>query len=172
MLRLTLLRHAKSNWEDPELDDFERPLSKRGLKAAPEVGRELARLGPLPDRVLCSTAVRTRATLALVLAELDGPPPKISYEDSLYLALPELMLEDIQDKAGEARHILVVGHNPGMHGLALALTGDGKRKDIQAMAAKFPTAALAHLTFDTDDWGQVRPGTGTLHAFITPAKRA
>lgn len=172
MLTLTLLRHAKSNWDDTNLDDFERPLAKRGLKAAPEMGRELAKLSPLPDRVLCSTAVRTRATLALVLAEMDGPPPEISYEDSLYLALPELMLEDIQSKAGDARHVLVIGHNPGLHGLALALTGEGKRKDIQALAAKFPTAALAHLTFEAENWADVRPGTGTLEAFLTPAKRA
>lgn len=170
MLTLTLLRHAKSNWDDDSLDDFERPLAKRGLKAATEMGRELVELGPLPDRILCSTAVRTRATLSLILAESDAPVPDISYSDSLYLALPESILEEVQDHAGTSNHVMVVGHNPGLHGLALSLTGDGRRKDIQAMAAKFPTAALARITFPCQSWGEVRPGTGTLQAYLTPVK--
>jgi phosphohistidine phosphatase len=170
MLTLTLLRHGKSNWDDDSLDDFERPLAKRGLKAASDVGRQLAKLGPLPDLILCSTAVRTRATLSLVLAEWDAPAPDIRYDDSLYLALPETILEEVQRQGGENSHVMVVGHNPGLHGLALTLTGSGNRKDIQTMAAKFPTAAVARLTLPCDRWTEVRPGTGMLAAYMTPDK--
>jgi phosphohistidine phosphatase len=168
MLTLTLLRHAKSSWEDIELDDFERPLSKRGAGAAPQMGRVLRDLNLKPDLVLCSTAVRTRATLALVLLELGPPPPTIEFDDKLYLASPAAMLARIRKVSGAYRHVMLVGHNPGTHALALELTGAAKPADIAELSQKFPTAGLANMTFDVDRWSAVAPAGGHLVVFITP----
>lgn len=170
MLTLSLLRHAKSSWDDLELDDFERPLAKRGISAAPQMGRALRELDAKPDLVLCSTAVRTRATLALVLLELGPPPPEVSYDDGLYLASPAAMLTRIRKADDRFPHVMLVGHNPGTHALALELTGVAKREDMAELAAKFPTAGLAIITFDVDRWRDVKSGTGQLKLFMTPRK--
>jgi phosphohistidine phosphatase len=171
MLTLSLLRHAKSSWDDPALDDFDRPLGERGVKAAPLMGRYLMAEDLRPDLVICSGAVRTRATLALIMPELGAPPPDISYEDDLYLASASRLLGRVH-KADRARNILLIGHNPGLHALALALVGDGKRRDLDALATKFPTAALAVFTFDVDKWSAVKAGTGALVRFVTPRQLA
>ena len=172
MLTLSLLRHAKSSWDDLDLDDFDRPLSKRGANAAPEMGRAMRELKLNPDLVLCSTAVRTRATVALVLLELGPPPPEVRYEDGLYLASPTSILGQIRKTAKSVRNLLVVGHNPGMHALALELTGAAKREDMAELATKFPTAALANMTFDLDSWRDVGAGLGHLVVFMTPRNLA
>lgn len=168
MLTLSLLRHAKSNWDDTDLDDHERPLSKRGARAAPLVGKFMARTLPPIARVLCSDAVRTRATLTLVLAELPAPPPAISYERDLYLASPGAYRRHIASCADTDTHLLVIGHNPGIHMLALELVGEGERRDLAALAGKFPTAALAVIDFPVSRWRGVIPATGRLRRFVTP----
>jgi phosphohistidine phosphatase len=167
VLTLLLLRHAKSSWDDPELEDFDRPLAKRGARAAREMGAFIRKEELRPDLVLCSGAVRTRATLALVLPELGPPPPEIIHEDALYLAEPAEILAQIR-RAGAARRVMVIGHNPGLHAIALSLVGDGGRRDITALATKFPTAALAVISFDGEDWGAVRPAAGRLVRYVTP----
>lgn len=168
MLNLLLLRHAKSAWDDPTLEDFERPLSRRGAKAAPEMGRHIADLDLKPDLVLCSGAVRTRGTLALVLPELGPPPPAITYDDGLYLAPPALILDRLHALSASPRTVLVVGHNPGLQSLALELIGTGERKAITQVAVKFPTAALAVITFAHVSWSEVRPASGRLTHYVTP----
>ena len=168
MLTLTLLRHAKSSWDDDRLDDFDRPLAPRGLKAAPRIGQALAKLGPPVDLILCSTAKRTRQTLDLVLREFADVKPKVQYDDALYHGLPESLLECIVRQAGRARHVLLIGHNPGLEILALRLTGKGSGRDIAAMTAKFPTAAVAQFTFACSTWAEIEPGSGTLRHFLTP----
>ena len=168
MLTLTLMRHAKSDWGDLELDDYDRALSPRGIKAAPVVANALARLGLKPDVVLCSGAVRTRATLALVLPEFGTPPPKIHTGDQLYLALPATMLDVLAKYGKGALNVMIIAHNPGLHSLALSLTGSGDSKAISELASKFPTAAAAVLRFKSKDWRDVRAGGGDLTHFITP----
>jgi phosphohistidine phosphatase len=172
MLTLSLLRHAKSNWDDIDLDDFDRPLSKRGANAAPEMGRAIRELNLKPDLVLCSSAVRTRATVALVMLELGPPPPEVRYEEGLYLATPSAMLGYIRKIEKKVRNLLIVGHNPGTHALALELTGAAKREDMAELATKFPTAALASMTFDLDNWRDVKAGLGHLVVFLTPRNRS
>lgn len=167
MLTLSLLRHAKSSWDDPTLDDHDRPLAKRGVKAVPLIAAYMRREGLVPDLVLCSDAMRTRATLALLVAEL-GAPPRIVYDDTLYLATPQAILSAVS--ANTEKHILVVGHNPGMHALALELVGDGNRKLLAGLAREFPTAALAVLTFDVERWSDVTPVSGRLRHFTTPRR--
>jgi phosphohistidine phosphatase len=168
MVTLSLLRHAKSSWDDPRLDDHERPLAKRGVKDAPKVGAYIAEHDLRPDLVLCSGALRTRATLALILAEWSGELPEAIYDDELYLAPPSALLARLQAVDDDAPHLLMIGHNPGMHALALELTGAGDRKLIAALAKGFPTATLAVLSFDVDHWSQVRAAGGRLRHFVVP----
>lgn len=165
---LSLLRHAKSSWADASLDDFERPLTKRGASAASKLGRFLAREKLVPDIILCSDAVRARATVALLLPELGATTPKLVVESALYLALPAALLDRVRALDGAARHVMIVGHNPGLHALALSLTADGERDDIAALATKFPTAALAVITFPSERWSAVKPASGRLARFVTP----
>jgi phosphohistidine phosphatase len=169
MLKLLLLRHAKSSWDNEDLDDHERPLAKRGAKEAPLIGRLLASGGQKPDTVLCSTAVRARATLTLVLSALDAPPPAIVYDDALYLATPERLLERLGQVEG-SETVMIIGHNPGLHALALSLTGEGARKDLTALATGFPTAGLAVLEFAADQWRDIVPGTGRLALLASPKR--
>jgi phosphohistidine phosphatase len=170
MLTLSLLRHAKSSRDDAELEDHERPLAKRGTKDAPRIGRFMAAEEVRPDLVLCSSAVRTRATLTLVLAELPGRPPEIAYDDELYLAAPPGLLGRLAKVKASVGHVLMVGHNPGLHALALALTGGGEHKALAGLAGKFPTGALAVIDFDAGSWSALKPGSGHLRLFMTPRR--
>lgn len=167
MLTLSLLRHAKSSWDDPGLGDFDRPLAPRGEDAAPRMGAYMAEHGLAPELILCSPAVRTRQTLDLVLPHLSGSPA-IEYEEQLYLASASSLLARVRRVEGKTRHIMLVGHDPGMHGLAVDLASDGSRHDLDNLAAKFPTAGLAVITFKVRRWALVKPGSGLLERFVTP----
>lgn len=168
--RLVLLRHAKSAW--PDLPDHERPLAKRGRRDAPAAGRWLRGAGFIPDRVLCSTACRTRETWQLMVPELGADPPPVSYEDQVYDAHGETLLRLARQAGPETASMMIIGHNPGVQDLALMLAAspDG---DIDAglthrAAAKFPTAAIAVLAF-AGAWSRLGPGGAQLIAFVTPS---
>jgi phosphohistidine phosphatase len=167
MLTLTLLRHAKSSWDDPSLKDFDRPLSKRGENAAPRVGAYMAAQGLAPELVLCSPAVRARQTLDLVLPHIAGGPTVV-YEDSFYLAAPSVLLARVRGIEAKVRHVMIVGHDPGMQGLALELASAGEAETLQALAGKFPTGGLAVIRFKARDWSKVGPAKGRLELFVTP----
>ena len=169
MLRLLLLRHAKSSWDDEDLDDHERPLSRRGAKDAPLIGRFMAAHDLKPDLVLCSDAVRARATLTLVMSAKAGAAPRIMFEAGLYLAPPDRIrarLSGIDDAAT----VLVVGHNPGLHALALSLVGEGAKKDLALLATGFPTACLAVIEFAAGSWRDIAPATGRLQVIASPKR--
>ena len=169
MLTLTLLRHAKSSWDEPGLDDYDRPLAKRGRKAAPQMGAALAKMGLRPDLVLCSGAARARATLDLVLEKLGAPVPQVVYDDALYMAAPDALLARLNRVGpGAPRHVMLVGHNPGLEELALLLAGSGARDDTARMSEKFPTAAVAVIGFNAESWAGIEPGAGRLEHFLTP----
>jgi len=170
MKRLLLLRHAKSDWSDPLLEDFDRPLASRGRVAAPRMGRYLASKIGAPDLVLCSDALRTRQTWSLVAAELaeTAPARPVKFLRGLYLARPSRLLSSIRRAPDDVGSLLLVGHNPGMHDLACALVGDGKAKALGRLAGKFPTAALAEIHFDLAQWRALEPGTGRLKRFVRP----
>jgi phosphohistidine phosphatase len=173
MLTLLLLRHAKSSWEVPALADYDRPLAKRGQKAAPRMGAEIGALGLNPDLVLCSGAARTRETLALVLGAIGAPPREVVYDDAIYMAPPTQLLTVLRGlPAGPdaPSTVMVVGHNPGLEELAELLVGSGDEELRELLEEKFPTGALAVITFDTARWGDIAPGTGTLTRFVTPAR--
>ncbi|MDX2203075.1 MAG: histidine phosphatase family protein [Hyphomicrobiaceae bacterium] len=167
MLTLSLLRHAKSDWSAPGLDDFDRPLAARGREAAPRMAAFMAREGIRPRLILCSAAVRTRQTLELVLPMLGGEP-EVSIEKGLYLAPASLMLARLGKVPAGIAHVMMVGHDPGMHELAVALAGTGDAQSLKALAAKFPTAALAVIQLDAKAWSEIAPGKGRLVRFMTP----
>jgi phosphohistidine phosphatase len=169
-LRLLLLRHAKSDWSG-KADDHARRLSARGKRTAPRMGACMRAKGYEPQLVLCSTAERTKETLELVLPALTGQP-QIHYDRSLYLAeWPELLAE-ICAVPGGASPLLVVGHNPGLEQLAIALAlqtqSAAERGRLQKLAQKFPTAALAVLDFEIADWSGLKPGLGRLIDYVRP----
>lgn len=172
MLTLTLLRHAKSSWDNPGHDDFSRPLNARGLQAAPEAGRALRELGIVPELVFCSPAQRTRETFRLALPEMHlAAVPKIVFDDTLYLAPPGQMLDQLRKVDTNHASVLLIGHNPGMHNLAEALAGPGAPSTQalnERLAEKFPTAAFAIFTFNKKSWRDIGPRTGRLTAFWTP----
>lgn len=172
MLTLLLLRHAKSSWEDSSLEDFDRPLAKRGTKAAALIGHHLVKHALVPDLVLCSTAVRTRATLTLVVNEFTDATPTIVYDDALYLADAQTLLERIRAIKGHPAVVMLVGHNPGLHTIALELIRSGPKSNLRTLAMQFPTAALAQVTFETKQWSRIAPATGELVDFILPRKLA
>lgn len=171
MLTLSLFRHAKSSWDDPGVKDFDRPLATRGETAAPRMGAFMAEHDIQPQLILCSPAVRTRQTLDLVLPHLSGDPTVV-YEDGFYLAPASQLLARVRKVEAKVRRVMIVGHDPGMHGLAVELAGSGTPKLMQALAAKFPTAGLAVLDFELDKWSKVGPGIGQLRIFMTPKRLA
>jgi phosphohistidine phosphatase len=170
MLTLSLLRHAKSSWDDASMRDFDRPLAKRGVKAASRMGAFMAAQGLSPNLILCSTAERARATLALVLRELDAEEADVRFEDGLYLAEANALRARIGGIGASVKHALLVGHNPGLQSLAVSLAGTGPARDLAKLAAKFPTGGLAVLTFEVPEWSGVGAGSGRLALFMTPRR--
>ncbi|RWC50039.1 MAG: histidine phosphatase family protein [Mesorhizobium sp.] len=150
MKQLLLLRHAKSSWDDPDLNDFDRPLAERGVKTARLMGRELAARGWLPDLVLVSAALRTRDTWRLVAAEL-STHPRIAFTEALYGASAKDILNQVHQADPSCGSLLVVGHNPGLEDLAKQLAGSGSEpKARKRLDEKFPTSALARFVFEGD----------------------
>ncbi len=167
MRTLSLLRHAKSDWESVDLSDVARPLNRRGRKAAPMMGKFMAAHNLLPDIVLCSNAARTCETLDLLLPALECKP-KIKYEDELYLAGAGTMLARLKAVKAKHQHVLMIGHNPGIHRLALGLCGGGAPDARFNLAQKFPTAALAVFSFEAKSWVQINQGDGHLDLYMVP----
>lgn len=166
MPELLLLRHAKSSWDDPALDDFDRPLGPRGRRAAPVMGRHLRERGLVPDRVLCSAAARARETWARAAPELGTEPP-VTYLRTLYLASPARLLSVLARVAPGTGRVLLVGHNPGLEGLAQRLARSGDAESLDRLSEKFPTAALARITF-AGPWADLARSGGTLVGFVRP----
>jgi phosphohistidine phosphatase len=166
MHQLHLLRHAKSGW-DEAVEDHERKLSRRGREAARRVGESLpAALGAI-DLVLCSTSMRTRETAKLVLAGF-APPPRILYEEALYLAGHAALMSRLRQLDESAGTVMVIGHNPGLHELTLTLTlaaPDSPR--YRALAAgKFPTTARASFAIESP-WANLARSRHALTDYVT-----
>jgi phosphohistidine phosphatase len=156
--RLFLLRHAKSSWDDPSLADSDRPLAPRGRKAAKRIRAYLRREQIRVGLVLCSSARRTRETLDLV-----APSGEIRIEQGLYGATADELLERLCHVPDEVEAVMLIGHEPALRELAVCLVGAGS----ELAERKFPTAALATLTF-TGPWSALEPGHAQLAAFIVP----
>jgi len=165
-----LLRHAKSSWDDTSADDFDRPLNPRGRIAAPVMGSHISAHGLTPEKILCSSARRARETLAALLPHFDDDVD-IRLTRELYFAGEDRMIDQIRAHGGPAATLLVVGHNPGIQDTALALIGDGASAIVDAVAVKFPTAALVVIDFPATKWVDIEPKTGKAVAFLRPRGR-
>jgi phosphohistidine phosphatase len=161
---LTLLRHAKSGWDDPIASDFDRPLNPRGRRAARTVALEMRRLGLGFDHVLASPARRVVETIEAVAGEF-GPLPA-TYDERLYLASPQTLLDVVHEAPADAERLLLVGHNPGLESLALALAGAGPLRS--EIALKYPTATLTEIALPVNGWEDVSASTGEIRRFIRP----
>lgn len=166
MKLLGLLRHAKSSWDDAALDDFDRPLNERGRKAAKRMGEAFKDLGLNYQRALVSPARRAADTLALVQqhwgAELD-----ICADARLYEASLEDLLAIIGETSPEVERLLLVGHNPTLHQLALHLVNAADSPDRRSLEGKLPTGALVELGLRTNRWAALGEG-GELRRFLRP----
>ena len=160
MKHLHFLRHAKSSWDDPDLADHERPLAPRGKKATRRIAEHVRDAGIAPDLVLCSTALRARQTLAGLLPVLGGDVD-VRIEEGLYGASVGDLLARLRAVDDGIASVLVVGHNPTLHGLALKLTERGD------LLERFPTGALASLAFTTG-WAELGDGAAELEGLFFP----
>lgn len=167
MLTLTLLRHAKSSWKNPTVADRDRALSSRGRMAAPLMGRAMAEHKIVPDLVLCSPSRRTRETLDLVLPTLK-PVPDVHFEEALYDADPDTIVDLVRDEPNRFRHIMVIGHNPGFQQLAHELIGSGPLGARDRLSVKLPTCGLVVMRFAQNDWANIGYGRGELQLFLVP----
>lgn len=161
--RLYLLRHAKSDWHAEVGDDHDRPLNRRGEKAAALVGCWLAAVGELPDAVLCSTALRARDTVERAMAAGAWSCP-VELSRGLYLTSPAEVLAEIRRTEDSVRRLLVAGHQPVWAELTGVLVGGEDR----SARLKLPTAALARVDFESESWRDVGPGRGALKWLVTP----
>ena len=155
---LLILRHAKSSWDDESLSDHDRPLSRRGVRAAHRMGRLLEEEALWPDLILCSTAERAATTVQHV-TEAGGFMGQTYYLRELYGAGPSDYIDAVSTLGGEAGCVMVLGHNPGLEMLVQAITGVWHR---------MPTAALAAITLEIDDWSDLEMEGGELAGIWRP----
>jgi len=172
---LVLFRHAKSAW--PDVADHDRPLARRGIRAAPVMGRWLREAGLLPGQVLCSTARRARETWQFAQAGLAATPP-VTFDARIYEGTATDLLALIRQVPPAVGTLLLIGHNPAIEDLALLLAaapgaaagpgpGGSRPGDLDRMRSKFPTAGVAVLEF-AGSWPRLAPGRVRLTAFVTP----
>lgn len=167
MRRLLLLRHAKAERSEPGMNDQSRVLIDRGRKDAAKIGTYMAGHALVPDRVVLSPAARTQETWKYAAAAFHPAPAAMSAE-RLYDATPHVILGVIKDTPASAHTLLVIGHNPGLHELALMLIAAG---DIEARARlreKLPTSGLLLIDFALDNWSKLHPQSGRLERFVSP----
>ena len=163
MKRLTLIRHAKSDWSVAAQSDFERPLNRRGEKAAPLMGNRLAERGFTPDLMISSPAKRARQTVELIAAELGYPLGKIEFGEGIYDAGLKTLVNLLQNLDNRYGNVLLIGHNPGFSELGQWLS--------EQSPDWLPTCGLLELELAVDQWSAVSPGCATLLRFDFPKNR-
>jgi phosphohistidine phosphatase len=166
--KLTLLRHAKSGWDDPSLRDFDRPLNDRGKRAAHLVGEWMNNAGLAFDYVVASPAARVTETIEY-LAQGYGRRFEPHWERRVYLASSATLFDIISETADDIDHLLLVGHNPGMEDVLHELAADQANAEPHAgIFDKFPTATVAHFTIAGDSWKNMDRSYAKLAAWIRP----
>jgi phosphohistidine phosphatase len=176
MRRLMLLRHAKTEPDAPSGRDEDRRLDDRGRRDAAEIGGWIARHPPFPDSVMVSPATRAHQTWEIAWQAMKdagikdpAPEPQVELVPELYGADPSQLLQAVQEaSATDSRRLMLVGHNPGMHEMALALAGSGDVAGRKALADNLPTSGLAVFDFAVDDWADVAFRCGKLVLFVSP----
>jgi phosphohistidine phosphatase len=166
MKRVYLLRHAKSSWKDSSLADRDRPLARRGRRAAKSMAGHLEAERIRPDRVLCSPACRTRETLERIEGAF-GDRVETTFDEALYAASEAGLLARLEALPEDVGSVMVIGHNPGLEELALALAAEGP--GLARMREKYPTAALATIDLPATRWSELERGSGELVGYVRPA---
>jgi phosphohistidine phosphatase len=167
MRRLLLMRHAKAERLQPGGRDLDRVLDPRGRADAKTLGAYLVQHRSIPDRAVVSTAARTRETWALVAAVF-AKTPAANFDDRLYEASPQAILEVIKRTAEDVGTLLVIGHNPALQDLAAMLIASGDVEARERLGREFPTSALAAISFMAEKWSGVHARGGRLEHFVTP----
>jgi phosphohistidine phosphatase len=162
--RLYLLRHAKAGWAQPGMRDFDRPLDETGIADAEATGLAMRANAFVPDLTLCSNAARARQTLNAIAAHADTG--RVTFLDTLYTEDATGYLSIIRQHGNDS--LLVIGHNPMMEDLAMAIAPNGEAQALNAMQFGFPTSGLAVIRFQTR-LSEAETGEGYLEAFLTPA---
>lgn len=158
MKTLYIFRHAKSSWDNPNLADFDRPLNDRGLKTAPFMGEIMFKNNFQPELVLSSPAVRAKETVNLLKTSANLPS-KVEFDERIYEASPQTLLNVVSELDETAESAMLVGHNPGLEGLIKVLTGEFE---------PMPTAALAVIDLETESWNDITSESGKLRTVIRP----
>lgn len=161
MKTIYLVRHAKSDWDDPSIRDFDRPLNKRGKNNAPAMGKLLKQQGIIPELVITSTAMRAKTTAELITAEIGIKPDKMVYEKELYLASAQEIFLLIKETPPEYNSVMIVAHNPGITELLNRLTGGNN------FVTNIPTCGVAELQFE-GEWNKLASGKCLLEKFLVP----
>ena len=164
---LTLLRHAKSGWDDPLTRDFDRPLNAKGRRAAATVGRHLRDEGLAFDTVVASPALRVQQTLVAV-REGYGGDMEPAWDRRLYLASAGALLDVVRELPDATARVLLVGHNPGLEDLVLLLVPDAEAGLRDAVEEKYPTASVAELSLAVARWADAAEGGAALTRFVRP----
>lgn len=167
MLRLTLFRHADSALGGDGLEDFDRSLTERGQTAAEAMAHTMVAAGISPSLILCSAAQRARETLACAAPILRGDY-RVEIERALYLASADTVSDRLRAVKSADTDVMVIGHNPGLHELALVLAEPSASDAYRDLVANFPTSALAEIGFQADRWTGLKRGRGILRRFVTP----
>jgi phosphohistidine phosphatase len=167
MRRLLLLRHAKAERSEAGMEDRTRGLIERGRKDAAKIGAYMASHGLVPDRVVVSPSARTQETWKFAAAAF-RPAPTVNSLEQLYNATATAILGVIKEVPAAARTLLIVGHNPGLHELALMLIASGNVEMREQLREKLPTSSLVIIDFPTDGWGKLHAQSGRLERFVTP----
>jgi len=160
---LYLLRHAKSSWREPGLDDHDRPLNKRGQQAAKIIAKYLRRSEITFDLVICSTATRAKQTLDPIIKAVN--PPKIILERKIFVGAQQELWEQLWNMPKRAKSVLLIGHSPALQNLALELAQSGE--PLPLAGDKFPTGAMASFRF-RGGWKALKPHGAELTSFVTP----
>lgn len=160
MLRLWLVRHAKSAWNDPELSDFERPLNERGRRDAPAMAQRLKQLRQTPDLLLSSPALRAITTARVFARELGIPAESVQLSSRIYEAELDTLVDLVRGFDSGVQHALMFGHNPGFSDLARWLA--------PCPFQEMPTCAVVMLQLPFRTWASLSPGRGQLDRYLYP----
>ena len=159
MKKLVIIRHAKSDWGNPYLDDYKRPLSERGLRDLPIMAQRLKKLGIIPDAVLSSDAERAKSTALIIAENLKFPKNDIDIKPNLYLASSHRILSEIMDVSDSKGLLFVIGHNPGLNDLIFELGGK---------IDNLTTSGQFGFIFEADSWKQIKAKNASFWFFDCP----
>lgn len=168
MLRLYIMRHAKSSWAIPGARDFDRELNDRGYADLKKISSIIENEAYLPEKIICSSATRTRQTLDAIQHSFKDQP-EIVYTERLYSSGLDEYVEIVNSNEN-IQSLMIIGHNPMCGSLATSLPGSGEQNELEKIAYKYPTSAFSIIDFEVDRWSEISKGSGILQKSIFPSQ--